>query len=37
MTTLAAGFLRKLRMGKTNFFINEPLFTLLSGVTLELA
>ncbi len=30
-----AGFLRKQKIGKTNFFINEPLFTLLSGVTLE--
>ena len=31
----AAGFLQKKRMGKTNFYINEPLFALLSGVTLE--
>jgi Fic family protein len=31
----AAGLVRKQRMGKTNFFINEPLFALLSGVTLE--
>ena len=31
----AAGFVRKQRMGKTNFYINEPLFALLSGVTLE--
>jgi len=30
-----AGFLRKQRMGKTNFYINEPLFTLLSNVTLD--
>ena len=30
-----AGFLRKQKMGKTNFYINEPLFALLSGVTLE--
>ena len=32
----AAGLVRKQRMGKTNFYINEPLFALLSGVTLEL-
>lgn len=30
-----AGFLRKQKMGKTNFYINEPLFALLSGVSLE--
>ena len=30
-----ADFLRKQKMGKTNFYINEPLFALLSGVTLE--
>ncbi len=30
-----AGFVRKQKMGKTNFYINEPLFALLSGVTLE--
>lgn len=30
-----AGFLRKQKIGKTNFYINEPLFTLLSEVTLE--
>jgi Fic family protein len=30
-----AGLVRKQRMGKTNFYINEALFTLLSGVTLE--
>ena len=30
-----AGFLRKQRMGKANYFINEPLFTLLTAVTLE--
>ncbi len=30
-----AGVLRKKRMGKTNFYINELLFTLLSGVTME--
>ncbi len=29
------GLLRKQKMGKTNFYINEPLFALLSGVTLE--
>ncbi len=31
----SAGFVVKQRMGKTNFYINEPLFALLSGVTLE--
>ena len=31
----AAGLLKKQKMGKTNYFINEPLFALLSGVTLE--
>ncbi len=30
-----AGLVRKERMGKTNFYINEPLFALLSGITLE--
>jgi len=30
------GFVRKQKLGKTNFFINEPLFALLSEVTLEL-
>ncbi len=30
-----AGFVRKQKMGKTNFYINEPLFALLTGVTLE--
>ena len=30
-----AGMLRKQKMGKTNFYINEPLFALLSQVTLE--
>jgi len=30
-----AGFLRKQRMGKTNFYINEPLFSILSNVILE--
>lgn len=32
----AEGFVRKEKRGKTNFYINEPLFALLSGVTLEL-
>ena len=30
-----AGFVRKHKLGKTNFYINEPLFALLSNVTLE--
>ena len=30
----AAGLLEKRKIGKTNFYINRPLFTLLSGVTL---
>jgi len=30
-----AGFVKKQKLGKTNFYINEPLFALLSGVTLE--
>jgi DNA-binding transcriptional ArsR family regulator len=30
-----ASLVTKQRMGKTNFYINEPLFALLSGVTLE--
>ncbi|MFN0075679.1 MAG: Fic family protein [Prosthecobacter sp.] len=30
-----AGLVRKQKMGKTNFYINEPLFALLSNVTLE--
>lgn len=30
-----AGFLRKQKAGKTNFYINEPLFRLLSGITLS--
>ena len=30
-----AGFLRKQRMGKTNFYINEPLFAQLSNVALD--
>lgn len=29
------GFVRKQKLGKTNFYINEPLFALLSKVTLE--
>jgi Fic family protein len=32
----AAGLVRKQKIGKSNFYINEPLFALLSGVTLEL-
>lgn len=31
----SSGFLRKQRLGKTNFYINEPLFALLSQVTLD--
>jgi len=31
----AAGFVRKQKLGKTNFYINEPLYALLSGVSLE--
>lgn len=31
----AAGFLRKQKRGKTNFYINEPLFALLSEVSLD--
>lgn len=30
-----AGFVRKQKIGKVNFYVNEPLFALLSGVTLE--
>lgn len=30
-----AGLVRKQKLGKTNFYINEPLFALLRGVTLE--
>jgi uncharacterized membrane protein len=30
----AEGFVRKQKIGRTNFFINEPLFQLLSAVTL---
>jgi len=32
-----AGLVRKQKLGKTNFYINEPLFALLSGVTLASA
>lgn len=31
----AAGFVRKRKMGKTNFYINEPLFALLSSVAID--
>lgn len=31
----AAGLVRKQKMGRSNFYINEPLYALLSGVTLE--
>ncbi len=31
----AAGLVRKQKMGKTNFYINDPLFALLSKVTME--
>lgn len=31
----AAGFVRKQKLGKRNFYINEPLYALLSGVSLE--
>lgn len=31
----AAGLVRKQKMGRTNFYINDPLYSLLSGVTLE--
>ncbi len=31
----AAGLVRKQKVGRTNFYINEPLYALLSGVTLE--
>jgi hypothetical protein len=30
-----AGFVRKQKIGKSNYYINEPLFALLTGVTLE--
>lgn len=29
------GFVRKQKIGKSNYYINEPLFALLTGVTLE--
>ncbi len=32
-----AGVVRKQKIGKSNFYINEPLFNLLSGVTLDLS
>lgn len=32
----SAGLLRKQRMGRVNFYINDPLYQLLSGVTLDL-
>jgi hypothetical protein len=32
---LAEGILRKEKRGKSNFFINEPLFQLLSNVSLR--
>ena len=31
------GLLRKQKMGRTNFYINDPLYQLLSGVTLDLS
>lgn len=31
----AVGLVRKQKMGRTNFYINDPLYALLSGVTLE--
>lgn len=31
----SAGLVRKQKMGRSNFYINEPLYALLSGVTLE--
>jgi len=31
----AAGLVRKQKMGRSNFYINDPLYSLLSGVTLE--
>jgi Fic family protein len=30
-----SGIVRKQKLGKTNFYINEPLFALLSGVPLD--
>ena len=32
----SAGLLRKQKMGRVNFYINDPLYQLLSGVTLDL-
>jgi Fic family protein len=32
-----AGLVRKQKMGRSNFYINEPLYALLSGVSLEQA
>jgi Fic family protein len=32
----AAGLVRKQKLGRTNFYINEPLVALLSGVALDL-
>jgi Fic family protein len=32
----SAGLLRKQKMGRANFYINDPLYQLLSGVTLDL-
>ena len=31
----SAGLVRKQKMGRTNFYINDPLYALLSGVTLD--
>lgn len=31
----AAGFVKKRKMGKTNFYINEPLFALLTSINTE--
>ena len=33
----SAGLVRKQKMGRSNFYINEPLYALLSGVSLEQA
>jgi Fic family protein len=32
----SGGLVRKQKMGRTNFYINDPLYQLLSGVTLKL-
>ncbi len=32
----SAGLVRKQKMGRANFYINDPLYQLLSGVTLDL-